>query len=77
VRLDCRPDLHGLQPQVLQINPGQLQGNMQEDTNMQNCGILDRRHLLHVRDRHQESVQGQLHDVVRLEGLRGLRCWQA
>merc|ERR1712087_757868 len=44
------------------------------DDQLQNCGIRrGLQDLLHVRDRHQESVQGQLHVVVQLEGLRGLR----
>merc|ERR1712210_198133 len=76
VRRRRRPDLHGLQHQVLLDIPGRLQVNMQEDRRLQNCGILDRRHLLHVRDCHQERVQGQLRVVKDVEGLRGLWCPQ-
>merc|ERR1711934_354014 len=39
VRRRRRPDLHGLQHQMLEDNPGHLQVNMQEDPRLQNCGI--------------------------------------
>ena len=46
---------------------------MQEDAWLHDRGILDWQNLLHVEVRHQENLPRQLHVVVLLEGLRGLR----